>query len=147
MPQASKSQKIWKRPTDDAKSVIFLHSGLDDYGLDVYEFRVMAHVARRESKKQGKGCFARQKTIAETCNMSHRKAQGVLRILCEAGLLEKEHQKGSTNVYRVAPPSQWKEPSELQTIRNKAKSDEDNFTLVQGIDLLGVQASLEETLS
>jgi hypothetical protein len=49
---------------------------------------------------------------------------GVLGILYAAGLLEKEIQKGSTNIYRVAPPSRWKEPGELQKIRMQRKDAE-----------------------
>lgn len=122
MPPTSHSPQKWKPPEDDTKSVIFIRSELDDYGLDVYEFRVLAHVARREGKnKQGtsKGCFAKQKTIAETCGMSPRKAQYVLKILCEAGLLEIERQKGSTNIYKVAPPSKWNHPKDLPGIRER----------------------------
>jgi hypothetical protein len=129
MAPTSRSLKKWKPPGDDKKSVIFLRSELDDYGLDVYEFRVLAHVARREGKnKEGKskGCYARQKTIAETCGMSHRKAQSVLSILCEAGLLEIERQTGSTNIYKVAPPSKWKHPENLPGIRKRCKGSKES---------------------
>lgn len=120
------TSKNWKRPEDD-KSVIFVRSELDEYGLDVYEFRVLAHVARREGKGKntpGKGCFAKQKTIAQVCGMSHRKAQDVLRVLYHAGFLEKEPQTGSTNIYRLAPPSQWKDPSVLPILRKKSKTSD-----------------------
>jgi DNA-binding MarR family transcriptional regulator len=116
--------KKWKRPEDDSKTMLFVHSALDEYGLDVYEFRVLAHVARRDGKSTkgaGRGCFAKQKNIADACGMSHRKAQGVLGILYAAGLLEKETQKGSTNIYRVAPPSRWQDPGELLKIRKQSK--------------------------
>lgn len=128
MAPTSRSLKKWKPPEDDKKSVIFVRSELDDYGLDVYEFRVLAHVARREGRnKQGKskGCYARQKTIAETCGMSHRKAQSVLSILCEAGLLEIERQTGSTNIYKVAPASKWKHPEDLPKIRARYKGSKE----------------------
>jgi predicted transcriptional regulator len=121
----------WKPPKDDSKSVLFVRSELDEYGLDVYEFRVLAHVARREGKtKQGtsRGCFAKQKTIAEICDMSHRKAQSALSVLCDAGLLEKQSQRGSTNIYRVAPPSKWKDPKELPKIREKYSSSKKTTT-------------------
>lgn len=113
----------WKRHKDDSKSLIFLHSCLDDYGLDVYEFRVLAHIARRQSGS--KGCFAKQKNIAKTCCMSHRKAQQVLQVLFKAQILIKEAREGSTNVYRIAPVSAWKEPGELAEIRKITKSNKD----------------------
>jgi predicted transcriptional regulator len=131
MTATSRTPKQWKPPEDDTKSVIFVRSELDEYGLDVYEFRVLAHVARREGKnKQGKskGCFAKQKTIAEICGMSHRKAQSVLSVLCEAGLLEIERQIGSTNIYKVAPPSKWKSPENLSQIRKRYKSSKEPAT-------------------
>ncbi|MEA5583121.1 helix-turn-helix domain-containing protein [Nodularia harveyana UHCC-0300] len=121
MSPKTKPEKIWKPMTDD-KNVIFVRSDLDDYGLDVYEFRVLGHIARREGKKKdgtAKGCFAKQKTIAEVCSMSHRKAQDVLRILCEIGMIEKEVRQGTTNVYKLTLPSTWKDPSKLSEIRKK----------------------------
>jgi len=126
MPKTSQLTKQWAPPKDPDKSVIFVRSELDEYGLDVYEFRILGHIARREGgkDKQGRkrGCFARQKNIADTCGMSHRKAQEALRVLCAAGLLEKETpQPGGTNTYRVAPPDRWKNPKELAEIRKKGK--------------------------
>lgn len=122
MSPKTKQEKKWKPMADD-KNVIFVRSDLDEYGLDVYEFRVLGHIARREGKKTKdgtrEGCFAKQKTIAEVCGMSHRKAQDVLRILCEIGMIEKEMRQGTTNVYRLTPPSTWKDPSELSEIRKK----------------------------
>lgn len=124
MAQTSRIVKKWKPPEKEVNSVLFVHSLLDEYGLNVYEFRVLAHVARREGKsKQGnsKGCYSRQRNIADVCCMSHRKAQEVLRILCAAGLLEKEPRRGSTNMYKIASPDKWKDPLELPSIRQKDK--------------------------
>lgn len=124
MPQST-ARKQWKAPPED-KQPLFLRSELDDYGLDVYEFRVLAHITRRQGKiKEGgtkpRGCFAKQKTIAETCNMSTRKAQDALRVLCGAGLIERQQQTGRTNIYILAPASNWKPPSELAKIRESFK--------------------------
>lgn len=127
--KAKKETKKWK-PLSDDKNVIFVRSDLDDYGLNVYEFRVLGHIARREGRKKDgtrEGCYAKQKTIAEACNMSHRKAQEVLKILCEIGMLEKKARDGTTNVYKLTPPSAWKDPSELAEIRKrKSKTEDDN---------------------
>ncbi|MBD2036921.1 helix-turn-helix domain-containing protein [Leptolyngbya sp. FACHB-321] len=126
MVQSARKPKQWKPPEKEITSVLFVHSLLDDYGLNVYEFRVLAHVARREGKSKqgnGKGCFARQRNIADICCMSHRKAQEVLRILCAAGLLEKESRRGGTNTYKIASPDKWRDPSELPSIRQKDKGD------------------------
>ena len=125
MAQPSRIPKQWKLPEKEVTSVLFVHSLLDDYGLNVYEFRVLGHVARREGKnKQGnsKGCYSRQRTIAEACCMSHRKAQEVLRVLCDAGLLERVARRGGTNTYKIASLDKWKHPSELPSIRQKDKA-------------------------
>ena len=110
--------KKWNRPSDD-KSAIFVHSGIDEYGLNLYEFRVLAHVARRISKSRG--CDASQAKMAEVCGISQRMALEVLAILCEANILYKTKANDGrrTNSYRLNLASKWKHPSELDEIRKK----------------------------
>lgn len=123
MARNSSTPKSWTHPPD-TKPPIFVRSELDDYGLDVYEFRVLAHISRRQGKtKDGntKGCYSKQKTIAEACGMSHRKAQDVLRVLCGIGLIEREQREGTTNLYKLAPASKWKHPKFLPRIREEWK--------------------------
>lgn len=127
MPRKTKHEKDWKPGSDD-KAPIFVRSDIDEYGLDVYEFRVLAHIARRDGYKpdgKGKGCFAKQKNIAEVCGMSHRKAQDALRVLYEIGIVEKEERQGTTNVYRLALPSKWKHPSTLNEIRKRKPKEQE----------------------
>lgn len=87
------------------RNVIFVHSSLDKAGLDPYEFRILAYISCRGRG----GCFARQSVIADTCQMSVRKVQGVLKSLCEKGYLVKEAEgapikrKRRTDEYRLAP--------------------------------------------
>ncbi len=107
----------WNPPPDD-KRAIFVRGELDDYGLNLYEFRVLAHVARRESPERG--CDASQAKMASVCGMSQRMVLEVLRVLCEAGILRKEKANGKrTNSYRVNPGSEWKHPYSLSSIRDK----------------------------
>jgi DNA-binding MarR family transcriptional regulator len=114
--------KNWKSPTDDDKRPIFIHSALDEYGLNLYEFRILAHVARRESKIRG--CDAAQGKMAKVCGMSQRMVLEVLAVLCEAQILRKEKTDGRrTNTYRLNPASKWKHPSELDEIRSKRKKE------------------------
>jgi len=84
--------------------MIFVHGYLDLYGLDPYEFRVFAHIARRGT------CISTVETIALICKMSVRKVQGVLKRLDQLGLVQKETRKGRTTQYRVAPVDDWKKP-------------------------------------
>ncbi len=79
------------------KRVIFVHSTLDEADLDVYEFRLLAHIARRGS------CFASLTTTARICKMSVRKAQSSLKSLEEKGFIQKKSRKGRTGVYNLAP--------------------------------------------
>lgn len=99
-----------------------VHSDLDDYGLDPYEFRIYAHVVRRTGGKYHGECFAKLKKTAEVCKMSVRKAQYSLKTLCEAGLLLKEERKGRTDIYKLAPKSYWKPKEELEKIRQQVKN-------------------------
>lgn len=112
--------KNWKCPPDE-KPAIFIHSAIDEYGLNIYEFRVLAHVARRVSKNRG--CDASQAKIAKVCGMSQRKVLEVLAILSEANILYKTKatEGRRTNSYRINPGSKWKHPSELEEIRLRRK--------------------------
>jgi len=110
-----------KNYKNDLQPLPVVHSDLDEYGLDPYEFRLYAHVVRRTGGKLTGECFARLKKTAEICHMSVRKAQYALKTLCDAGLILKEQRKGRTDVYRLTPKSNWKPKEELKQIRQKAK--------------------------
>lgn len=118
--QSPKPKSNWEPPPNNKKA-IFVRSELDDYGLDLYEFRVLAHVARRESRERG--CDESQKNMARICGMSQRKVLEVLKVLCNAGILRKEKSPTRrTNVYRLNPGSKWEKPSKLDEIRQGRKS-------------------------
>ncbi|MEG3894056.1 MULTISPECIES: hypothetical protein [unclassified Microcoleus] len=110
-----------KNYKNDLQPLPVVHSDLDEYGLDPYEFRLYAHVVRRTGGKLTGECFAKLKKTAEICHMSVRKAQYALKTLCDAGLILKEQRKGRTDVYRLTPKSNWKPKEELKQIRQKAK--------------------------
>lgn len=93
--------------------MIFVHGYLDLYRLDPYEFRVLAHIARR-----GK-CVAKVETIALICKMSVRKVQGVLKRLDELKLVVKTPRKGRTTEYTVAPIEAWKDPEYVPDLVNE----------------------------
>ncbi len=115
-----KSNENWK-PHPGDKDAIFVSRAIDEYGLNLYEFRILAHVSRRAGPKSG--CFASQKKMAESCGMSQRMVLEVLRVLCEAGILRKEKSPTRrTNTYRLNPGSKWKHPKELDNIRQRRKS-------------------------
>lgn len=101
---------------------IFIHSDLDESGLDPYEFRIYAHVVRRTGGRLNGECFASLKKTGEICNMSVRKAQYALKFLCDAGFLEKEQRQGRTDVYKLTPSSKWKPKEDLDRIRETVKN-------------------------
>lgn len=105
------------RPKNSSPSngIIFIHSKLDEYGLDPYEFRLYAHIARRGD------CFAALKKTAKICGMSVRKIQYVLNVLCKANLIERRERRGRTNVYKLTSPERWVSKTELDAIRRELK--------------------------
>lgn len=114
--------KKWKLPEDPKRleTAIFVRPYLDDYGLDVYEFRVLAHIARRASPD--KGCFEKQKNMADFCGINQRKVMQALKTLCQANILRVER-TGRSNIYRINEATEWLHPSELEKIRNGEKQD------------------------
>ena len=108
-----------------------VHSDLDEYGLDPYEFRIYAHVVRRTGGKLTGECFAKLKKTSEICHMSVRKAQYSFSVLCKAGLLTKESRPGRSDIYKLTPKSDWLPRESLLEIRKNVKSltfkETDNF--------------------
>ena len=107
---------------ENEKSWIYVNNVLDDYGLDPYEFRLYAHVARRTGGKIQGEFYASLKKTADTCKMSVRKVQYALRVLCDAGFLSSTQRKGRTNSYRLRHRNSWVEASELSEIRKRSLS-------------------------
>ena len=104
----------WKPHGKD--SWIFISNAIDTYGLDPYEFRILAHVARRAGKTV---CNASQETIAEACGINKRKVMSVLMTLCELKILKKVKSTGRSNHYKLQASKNWEPPSKLQEIRAK----------------------------
>jgi len=86
------------------KKAIFVHGYLDLYGLDPYEFRVLAHVS---CNNLSLGSVER---IAAICMMSPRKVQTTLKRLLELNLISKEERKGAPNDYQINTLQDWQEP-------------------------------------
>ena len=102
------------------RSPINLHSQLDDYGLDPYEFRVYSHVARRAGRHRV--CYSKVSDMATVCKMSPRKVRYSLRFLCEAGLISEEKRQGRTTQYRLKPMDEWVDSSVLEETRQTLKT-------------------------
>lgn len=116
------NEQVPSKPIKERQKITVFKE-VDELGLDPYEFRVYGHIARR-----GK-CFASLEKIAATCCMSVRMVQYALKVLEEAGLIQKEERKGRANQFTLTSPSKWIDTitrEELKRIRQKVKSNGKN---------------------
>jgi len=84
-----------------AKNAIFVHSALDDAGLTPSEFRVVAHIARREGKFP---CFEAVPNMAKKCNLHETTVRDCLKTLVEREILLTRKRPGRPSLYRVNHP-------------------------------------------
>lgn len=86
----------------------FISAALDDAGLDPYEFRVYARIARRAGTGD---CFETQSAMAEGCQMGERKLRDALKALKERGMIGPHGQSNNgAVVYRLTPREEWAAP-------------------------------------
>lgn len=83
---------------------IFIDRELDDFGLDPYQFRIYARIARRAGEK---GAYESIKNMATGCQMSEGKVKSSLKVLIECGLVTKESCNGGTSIYRLTDKPEW----------------------------------------
>lgn len=98
---------------------IFIHSELDDYGLDTVEFRVYARLARRAGQ-HGKHSES-VPNMAREFDVSVRKVQYALKLLILCRLITRHPRPGKTDEYSLNPRSSWRNKSELQRIRESLR--------------------------
>lgn len=92
-----------KKTNEDYVGYIFVHSILDELGLDPYEFRVLAHIARRTGSKTAGRAFASNSKMSEVCGMGKRKVQYALKVLQEIRLIKRVATEDSrrTNTWQL----------------------------------------------
>ncbi|BAZ10418.1 hypothetical protein NIES4071_22330 [Calothrix sp. NIES-4071] len=125
------NEKFMDAETKPSNRMIFVHADLDLYGLNPYEFRLYAHIARRGQ------CFSSLETMAKICKMSVRKAQYALKNLQEQGMVQRKKRQGRTDVYELTPRSQWKQPEDsakLEQERQKVKVSLAKLTKAKEVD-------------
>ncbi|MDZ8138213.1 MAG: hypothetical protein RM049_23385 [Nostoc sp. DedQUE04] len=83
---------------------IFIDRELDDFGLDPYQFRIYARIARRAGER---GAYESIKNMATGCQMSEGKVKTSLKVLIECGLVTKESCVGGTSIYRLTDKAEW----------------------------------------
>lgn len=89
-----------------AKSVLFVHSSLDDAGLTANEFRVYCHLARRAGTAGD--AFPSAQTVADVCRMHKDTVWEVLRSLEARGMVQRQPRPGLSTIYVLTTPDQWK---------------------------------------
>jgi hypothetical protein len=94
--------------SDERSHPIFINSELDDYGLDPYEFRVYARIARRAGKKSN--CFESIAEIAKGCRMSAGRVKKSLAKLIALNLISRDSIPGKTSHYKLTDPVAWEKP-------------------------------------
>ena len=117
---------------------IFIHSVLDDLGLDLVVFRIYCHIARRAGRNNV--AFPSYHTMAETClrpsfpdaslSTLERKAKSAMQWLVNANMISKEIRLAPNggnlpNLYRLTPIRQWNMEF-IKTPKNSAKPAPDN---------------------
>jgi DNA-binding transcriptional ArsR family regulator len=90
----------------DADAAMFVHSDIDDLGLDPFAFRVYATICRRAGDTGGE-FYESVNKMAERVGMSIRRARRALRDLEALGLIDGEERRGQTTRYRLTPRSSW----------------------------------------
>jgi hypothetical protein len=145
--QKSLLEKLKKK-----KKAIFVHGFLDLYGLDPYDFRVLAHISCNELN-QGS-----VETMAAICMMSPRKVQTTLTKLLHLNLVKKTVRPGRVSEYETNNLLDWKEPEHswvnkrtIARLKNNGDrnnlNSEDNETLLKnykgGLQKVGQDLSEE----
>ena len=85
---------------------LFVGSAIDDSDLDVYEFRLYAHLRRRAGDGE---VWEKQENMAATCKMSRKKVNETLKSLEQKGWIQQEAQRrnghrASNLIYLLEPP-------------------------------------------
>src|SRR3954466_16280360 len=92
---------------DEPRSVAFIHSKLDDYGLSAAQFRVFCRVARRGD------CFEAIENISVGCRLHRKTTEAAIKFLCQRRLLSKEFRLWQSNIYRIRDIGEWLPPLTL----------------------------------
>lgn len=89
--------------------LVFIHSAIDDLGLDPYEFRIYSRLVRRAGKRGV--AYESVSNMAIGCRMGERKARLALRELEARGLVIRHERPGETTEYVITHQRHWKKPS------------------------------------
>lgn len=87
-------------PSSGATKTFFVGSGVDDSGLNVYQFRILGHLHRRAGKN-GRA-FPSVASMAATCQIGERVVRRTLQELLDQSLITATKRPGRSTVYTPA---------------------------------------------
>jgi hypothetical protein len=90
------------------RSPIFLHSELDDYGLDVYQFRIYCRLARRAGTSGD--AYESVQNMSNGCGMCPAKVKAALRYLEDVNLITRISRPGKSSIFRLNDITSWIRP-------------------------------------
>jgi len=97
----------------------FVHSEVDDYPFDPFEFRAYARLCRRAGDTRGEA-YESVDNMAEGCRMSARKLRYCLDVLEACGFISCEARKGKPTIIRLLPRKCWANPARYAALRVQA---------------------------
>lgn len=91
----------------DGINAIFVHSAVDEAGLDPYEFRILMHLSRRANRKQM--AWPSLRSMSDTTGISERKIREALGGLQARRMLTITQAPGHGNrhQYELTDPTEW----------------------------------------
>ncbi len=91
--------------SDERDLGAFIPSFLDDFGLDVYQFRVYCRLARRAGA--GGQCWESVNNIANACNMNRKTVMGAIASLLKFCLIRQTKRPGKSDLYQLTHHRHW----------------------------------------
>ena len=124
---------------NDGINAIFIHSAIDDAGLDPFSFRVLMHLSRRANKSSM--AFPGLESIATVTKISERQVRRAMEVLEARQMVEISQApgKGNRHQYLLTAKSRWilepdtqagfdSESESGQPVRFKADCQSGSFT-------------------
>lgn len=108
---------------NDEINAIFIHSAVDDAGLDPFAFRVLMHLSRRANRSSM--AYPGIASIAETTKISERQVRRAIEVLTARRMVEVSQApgKGNRNQYLLTSKKHWLlEPDSQADSENQIQS-------------------------
>lgn len=97
--------------SDERDLGAFIPSFLDDFGLDVYQFRVYCRLARRAGA--GGQCWESVNNIANACNMNRKTVMSAIASLLKFCLIRQTKRPGKSDLYQLTHHRHWISPTNI----------------------------------